>query len=162
MTFLDKGNMKETLAGRSDNALRSVRAKREADEAGKLCSCFWRDAHVIHFVADKEYRKGVHWLETLRLRRVKILESGYHVGAFRLRRMFMYSFVRFTEFGIVHARRIVCAQICTANLHGHAPVLFFCSSSFYPITDYTASQCHRNFSSPNVFPHSPVHRSHKP
>ncbi|CAL1696188.1 unnamed protein product [Somion occarium] len=60
MTFLDKGNMKETLAGRSDNALRSVRAKREADEA------------------DKEYRKGVHWLETLRLRRVKILESGYH------------------------------------------------------------------------------------
>ena len=27
---------------------------------------------------DKEYRKGVHWLETLRLRRVKILEGGYN------------------------------------------------------------------------------------
>ncbi|GBE78437.1 RhoGAP-domain-containing protein [Sparassis crispa] len=59
ITFLDKGgNAKETL-GRSDNALRSVRAKREADEA------------------DKEYRKAVHWLETLRLRRIKLLEAGY-------------------------------------------------------------------------------------
>ena len=29
--------------------------------------------------ADKEYRKGVHWLETLRLRRVKIIESGFKV-----------------------------------------------------------------------------------
>lgn len=28
---------------------------------------------------DKEYRKGVHWLETLRLRRVKILQAGYNV-----------------------------------------------------------------------------------
>jgi hypothetical protein len=30
---------------------------------------------------DKEYRKGVHWLETLRLRRTKILENGYKVYA---------------------------------------------------------------------------------
>ncbi|KZT65545.1 RhoGAP-domain-containing protein [Daedalea quercina L-15889] len=60
MTLLDKGGNMKDLAGRSDNALKSVRAKREADEA------------------DKEYRKGVHWLETLRLRRVKILESGYN------------------------------------------------------------------------------------
>ncbi|KAH9945601.1 RhoGAP-domain-containing protein [Amylocystis lapponica] len=60
MTFLDKGgNNKESL-GRSDNALRSVKAKREADEA------------------DKEYRKAVHWLETLRLHRVKTMESGYN------------------------------------------------------------------------------------
>ncbi|PCH33303.1 RhoGAP-domain-containing protein [Wolfiporia cocos MD-104 SS10] len=59
MTFLDKGGNTRELAGRSDNALRSVRAKRDAEEA------------------DKEYRKGVHWLETLRLRRIKILESGY-------------------------------------------------------------------------------------
>lgn len=29
---------------------------------------------------DKEYRKAVHWLETLRLRRVKILEGGYNVS----------------------------------------------------------------------------------
>ncbi|KAI0793371.1 hypothetical protein C8Q75DRAFT_848735 [Abortiporus biennis] len=56
MGFLDKGNGKDT---RSDIALRTVRAKREAEEA------------------DKEYRKAVHWLETLRLRRTKILESGY-------------------------------------------------------------------------------------
>ncbi|KAI0733987.1 RhoGAP-domain-containing protein [Fomitopsis betulina] len=60
ITFLDKGGNMKDLSGRSDNALRSVRAKREADEA------------------DKEYRKGVHWQETLRLRRVKILESGYN------------------------------------------------------------------------------------
>ncbi|PPQ63698.1 hypothetical protein CVT24_004278 [Panaeolus cyanescens] len=58
--FLDKGgSVKDTLAGRENQALRTVRAKREADEA------------------DKEYRKGVHWLETLRLRRTKILESGF-------------------------------------------------------------------------------------
>ncbi|KAH6916798.1 hypothetical protein BKA70DRAFT_1485592 [Coprinopsis sp. MPI-PUGE-AT-0042] len=58
--FLDKGGVKDTLSGgREPQALRTVRAKREADEA------------------DKEYRKGVHWLETLRLRRTKILESGY-------------------------------------------------------------------------------------
>ncbi|KAH7929352.1 RhoGAP-domain-containing protein [Leucogyrophana mollusca] len=61
ITFLDKtGTVKESLGVRSDSsALRAVRAKREADEA------------------DKEYRKGVHWLETLRLRRTKILESAY-------------------------------------------------------------------------------------
>jgi hypothetical protein len=35
MTFLDKSNtMKDGLGGRSDAALRSVRTKREADEAG--------------------------------------------------------------------------------------------------------------------------------
>lgn len=34
MTFLDKNNVKDTLRGGSDTALRSVRAKREADEAG--------------------------------------------------------------------------------------------------------------------------------
>ncbi|EKM49096.1 uncharacterized protein PHACADRAFT_202021 [Phanerochaete carnosa HHB-10118-sp] len=59
ITFLDKsGNAKE--GNRADNALRTVRAKRDADDA------------------DKEYRKGVHWLETLRLRRVKMLEGGYN------------------------------------------------------------------------------------
>ncbi|GLB36502.1 putative GTPase-activator protein for Rho-like GTPases [Lyophyllum shimeji] len=59
--FLDKGGaVKETLGGgRENQALRTVRTKREADEA------------------DREYRKGVHWLETLRLRRTKILEAGY-------------------------------------------------------------------------------------
>ncbi|TFK30739.1 RhoGAP-domain-containing protein [Coprinopsis marcescibilis] len=58
--FLDKGGVKESLGGsRESQALRTVRAKREADEA------------------DKEYRKGIHWLETLRLRRTKILEGGY-------------------------------------------------------------------------------------
>lgn len=36
MTFLDKGgNTKET--GRANDALRTVRAKREADEAGEWC-----------------------------------------------------------------------------------------------------------------------------
>ncbi|KAF8592006.1 RhoGAP-domain-containing protein [Ramaria rubella] len=63
MTFLNEsgknGGAKEGLSGRPEGALRGVRAKREADEA------------------DKEYRAGVHWLETLRLRRIKTLESGY-------------------------------------------------------------------------------------
>ncbi|CAG8529910.1 6537_t:CDS:10, partial [Acaulospora colombiana] len=51
----------DTRASRDGNdlAMRSVRARREADEA------------------DKEYRKGVHAMETLRLRRVKTLEAGY-------------------------------------------------------------------------------------
>ncbi|KAG6885717.1 hypothetical protein C0993_010890 [Termitomyces sp. T159_Od127] len=58
--FLDKGAVKETLSGgRENQALRTVRTKREADEA------------------DRDYRKGVHWLETLRLRRTKTLEGGY-------------------------------------------------------------------------------------
>ncbi|KDR85296.1 hypothetical protein GALMADRAFT_83937 [Galerina marginata CBS 339.88] len=58
--FLDKGgSVKDSLGGRENQALRTVRAKRDADEA------------------DREYRKGVHWLETLRLRRTKILEGGY-------------------------------------------------------------------------------------
>ncbi|KAF5375014.1 hypothetical protein D9758_000090 [Tetrapyrgos nigripes] len=61
MGFLEKsGSVKENFGGgRENHALRTVRAKRELDEA------------------DKEYRKGVHWLETLRLRRVRTLESGY-------------------------------------------------------------------------------------
>ncbi|KAF9478021.1 RhoGAP-domain-containing protein [Pholiota conissans] len=58
--FLDKGgSSKDAIGGRENQALRTVRAKREADEA------------------DRDYRKGVHWLETLRLRRTKILEGGY-------------------------------------------------------------------------------------
>ncbi|KAJ3760577.1 hypothetical protein EV360DRAFT_93483 [Lentinula raphanica] len=62
MGFLDKsGSVKESLGGReNNNALRTVRAKRELEEA------------------DKEYRKAVYWLETLRLRRTKRLESGYN------------------------------------------------------------------------------------
>ncbi|KAJ3714018.1 hypothetical protein DFJ43DRAFT_1104379 [Lentinula guzmanii] len=62
MGFLDKsGSVKESLGGReNNNALRTVRAKRELEEA------------------DKDYRKAVYWLETLRLRRTKILESGYN------------------------------------------------------------------------------------
>lgn len=57
--FLDKRGAPDGFGSRENQALRNVRAKREADEA------------------DKDYRKGVHWLETLRLRRTKILEGGY-------------------------------------------------------------------------------------
>ncbi|KAJ7071476.1 hypothetical protein C8F01DRAFT_1110681 [Mycena amicta] len=54
------GSVKETLgSAKEPHALKGVRAKRELEEA------------------DKEYRNGVHWLETLRLRRSKILESGF-------------------------------------------------------------------------------------
>jgi len=34
-----------------------------------------------HHLLDRDYRKGVHWLETLRLRRTKTLENGYKVSA---------------------------------------------------------------------------------
>ncbi|KAI0047664.1 RhoGAP-domain-containing protein [Auriscalpium vulgare] len=62
ITFLDKsGNNRELGSSRNqENAARSVRAKREAEEA------------------DREYRKAVHWHETLRLRRVKILENAHN------------------------------------------------------------------------------------
>ena len=41
ITFLDKGGAKEVLGGRPEsNALRSVRAKREADEAGASSLCY--------------------------------------------------------------------------------------------------------------------------
>lgn len=39
---------------------------------------FFTTTFIFRFL-DREYRKGVHWLETLRLRRTKILESGYKV-----------------------------------------------------------------------------------
>lgn len=71
--------MKESLGVRSENsALRAVRAKREADDAGKSCVGV-RKLCEANFSTDREYRKGVHWLETLRLRRTKILASGYKV-----------------------------------------------------------------------------------
>ncbi|KAF9786030.1 RhoGAP-domain-containing protein [Thelephora terrestris] len=61
ITFLDKGSAKEALRGGSDrDPLRSVRAKREADEA------------------DVQYRNAVHWCETLRLNREKTIQAGYH------------------------------------------------------------------------------------
>ncbi|KAF8634447.1 hypothetical protein AX15_000895 [Amanita polypyramis BW_CC] len=62
MGLLDKGGtVKESFTGaRESQAFKTARAKRDADEA------------------DKEYRKGVHWLETLRLRRTKLLEAGYN------------------------------------------------------------------------------------
>lgn len=83
MTFLDKGgNTKET--NRSDNALRTVRAKREADDAGMYSIAESAISHSRTSILDKEYRKGVHWLETLRLRRVKILEGGYNASTHAL------------------------------------------------------------------------------
>ncbi|KAI0307495.1 hypothetical protein B0F90DRAFT_1674209 [Multifurca ochricompacta] len=60
ITLLDKEGGIRGSNRNADNALRSVRAKREAEDA------------------DKDYRRAVHWLETLRIRRVKILEGGYN------------------------------------------------------------------------------------
>lgn len=89
ITFLDQagrtersgtgGSLKEGQE-RANNGLRSVRAKREADEAGSSSFVSPLGMYVIRIHIDKEYRKGVHWLETLRLRRVKILQAGYHVS----------------------------------------------------------------------------------
>uniref|UniRef100_D8PRV3 Rho-GAP domain-containing protein n=1 Tax=Schizophyllum commune (strain H4-8 / FGSC 9210) TaxID=578458 RepID=D8PRV3_SCHCM len=59
MGLLDKSGSVHERGGRETHALRMVRLKREADEA------------------DHEYRKGVHWLETLRIRKIKTLESAY-------------------------------------------------------------------------------------
>lgn len=54
--------IKETFGERQPGALKNVRAKREAEEA------------------DKEYRRGIYLLETLRLRRQTILRGGYTVS----------------------------------------------------------------------------------
>ena len=80
ITFLDKGGGRDTSAGRSENTIRAVRVKREADEAGLLFSSEINPLTPTTLIPDKEYRKAVHWLETLRLRRVKTLENGYKVG----------------------------------------------------------------------------------
>lgn len=73
--------MKEGTGGaKADQALRVVRLKRECSEAGEC-----RDSphetrwHLAVHFADQEYRKAIHWLETLRIRRVKTLEAGYNV-----------------------------------------------------------------------------------
>ncbi|KDQ30407.1 hypothetical protein PLEOSDRAFT_1062427 [Pleurotus ostreatus PC15] len=55
ITFLDRD---KSMKG-SNKGEELVKAKREAEEA------------------DREYRKGVHWLETLRLRKQKTMEAGY-------------------------------------------------------------------------------------
>ena len=77
MTFLDTKGVKDSVGGgKGDTAFKAVRAKREADEAGKhLAPQYEHNAHVTFI--DKEYRKGVHYFETLRLRRYKILESAF-------------------------------------------------------------------------------------
>lgn len=79
MTFLDKGGAKEVLKGSSDkDPLRSVRAKREADETGK--KGLLRLNTTVSFLTDVQYRNAVHWCETLRLNREKTVQAGYHVG----------------------------------------------------------------------------------
>jgi hypothetical protein len=79
ITLLDKEGGIRGSNRNADNALRSVRAKREAEDAGALIipinPCFIAEPEL-----DKDYRKAVHWLETLRIRRVKILEGGYNVS----------------------------------------------------------------------------------
>ncbi|KAI1795531.1 RhoGAP-domain-containing protein [Ganoderma leucocontextum] len=58
MTFLNRGGNARD-GGRSDSFVRHMRAKREEEEADKL------------------YRKGVHWQETLRIRLVNLVKSGF-------------------------------------------------------------------------------------
>ena len=51
MTFLDKGgNMKDSLGNRADNALRAVRAKRDADDAGRQGLLFGSCNSLNHVV----------------------------------------------------------------------------------------------------------------
>ena len=85
-------------------ALRSTRAKREADDAG--------DVHtLIHFTSstelglDKDYRKAVHWLETLRIRRIKTLEGGYNVSRTLCCRPDLID--------------VICAESTTLRFRGH-------------------------------------------
>lgn len=79
ITLLDKEGGIRGSGRNADVALRSVRAKREAEEAGADNI----KGPLISFAElgpDKDYRRAVHWLETLRIRRVKILEGGYNVS----------------------------------------------------------------------------------
>ncbi len=79
MGLLDKGGtVKDSLTGTRENqALKTARAKRDADEAGLSNNMIY--IHFLRSFEDKEYRKGVHWVETLRRRRMKLLEAGYNV-----------------------------------------------------------------------------------
>lgn len=81
MTFLDNkgGSLKEGVTGgKADNTIRTVRVKREAEEAG-TGRVIIQEAMLTYSI-DKEYRKGVHHFETLRLRRQKILEGAFVVS----------------------------------------------------------------------------------
>ncbi|KAG8933197.1 hypothetical protein FRC01_010543 [Tulasnella sp. 417] len=51
--------IRDNFGDKNNQAMKTVKAKRDAEEA------------------DKEYRKAVHWLETLRLRRATTLRSGF-------------------------------------------------------------------------------------
>ncbi|KAG8954128.1 hypothetical protein FRC04_000348 [Tulasnella sp. 424] len=51
--------LRDNFSDKNNQTMRTVKAKRDAEDA------------------DNEYRKGVHWLETLRLRRAKTIRSGY-------------------------------------------------------------------------------------
>lgn len=75
MNFLNDGK-----ASGPEMAARNVRAKREADEAGRIMASFQIHRINIKYL-EREYRKGVHWLETLRIRKVKTLEGGCNVCA---------------------------------------------------------------------------------
>ncbi|KAG9018048.1 hypothetical protein FRB90_012551 [Tulasnella sp. 427] len=51
--------IRDNFGDKNNTAMKTVKAKRDAEEA------------------DKEYRKAVHWLETLRLKRATTIRSGY-------------------------------------------------------------------------------------
>lgn len=57
--------LRDNFGDKTNQAMRTVKAKRDAEDA------------------DKEYRKAVHWLETLRLRRATTIRSGYTVSQAR-------------------------------------------------------------------------------
>lgn len=78
ITLLDKDSGNRGGSRDAGTALRSTRAKREAEDAGEDITPTF-SASSTELDSDKEYRKAVHWLETLRIRRVKILEGGYNV-----------------------------------------------------------------------------------
>jgi Rho GTPase-activating protein 12/27 len=79
ITLLDKEGGIRGSSRNAENALRSVRAKREAEEAGVPITLM-NPYFITELELDKDYRKAVHWLETLRIRRVKTLEGGYNVS----------------------------------------------------------------------------------
>lgn len=80
---------------------------------------------VLMYRADKEYRKGVHWLETLRIRRMKILEAGYMVSlpppSSRPARTTPTQRTP-KELGNLHCRIRRAAQARLPSLHRHARV----------------------------------------
>lgn len=77
---------------------------------------------------DKDYRKAVHWLETLRIRRIKTLEGGYNVSRTLCCRP--------------DPMNVICAESTTLRFRGHGTYQE-CARHVYRYYDVSATRVGR-------------------